>query len=174
MSDMLNLLIEDDSGEHALNFCPLKLIIAGWTGRDSAALEAHIEELEALGVARPKSVPIFYRVDTSLLTTAGTVQCVGREASGEVEAVLYKHDGEYFVGVGSDHTDRKLETVGITLSKQVCVKPVSQRVWRWRDVADHWDSLLFRSALPQTGEIYQDGLTEIGRASCRERVCQYV
>src|SRR3546814_1592374 len=74
-------------------------------------------------------------------------------------AVLYKHDGEYFVGVGSDHTDRKLETVGITLSKQVCVKPVSQRVWRWRDVADHWDSLLFRSALPQTGEIYQDGLT---------------
>src|SRR3546814_12393401 len=113
MSDMLNLLIEDDSGENARNFCPLKLSSAGWTGRESAALEAHIEELEALGVARPKSVPIFYRVDTSLLTTAGTVQCVGREASGEVEAVLYKHDGEYFVGVGSDHTDRKLETVGI-------------------------------------------------------------
>lgn len=156
---MLDLLIDDNSGERALRFQPLRLIIAGWTGRDSAALEAHIEELEALGVARPKSVPIFYRVDASLLTTAGTVQCVGREASGEVEAVLYKHDGEYFVGVGSDHTDRKLETVGITLSKQVCAKPVSQRVWRWRDVADHWDSILFRSVLPQTGETYQDGPT---------------
>ena len=156
---MLDLFIEDDTGARALCFRPLKLIIAGWTGRDSAALEAHIEELEALGVARPKSVPIFYRVDASLLTTSETIQCVGREASGEVEAVLYKHDGEYFVGVGSDHTDRKLETVGITLSKQVGAKPVSQRVWRWEDVAGHWDSLLLRSCLPQTGEIYQEGST---------------
>ena len=43
--------------------------IAGWTGRNLAALEAHIKELEALGVKRPKSVPIFYRNAASLLTT---------------------------------------------------------------------------------------------------------
>ena len=30
------------------------LVIAGWTGRNVEALEAHIRELEALGVKRPK------------------------------------------------------------------------------------------------------------------------
>ena len=37
-------------------------IVAGWTGRDSAAVEKHIRELEALGVKRPATTPIFYRV----------------------------------------------------------------------------------------------------------------
>ena len=30
------------------------LVIAGWTGRNVVALEAHIKELEAIGVKRPK------------------------------------------------------------------------------------------------------------------------
>ena len=30
------------------------LVIAGWTGRNVAALEAHIQELEALGVKCPR------------------------------------------------------------------------------------------------------------------------
>ena len=34
-------------------------VIAGWTGRDAAALEKHIAELEELGVRRPASTPIF-------------------------------------------------------------------------------------------------------------------
>jgi hypothetical protein len=43
------------------------LVAVGWTGRNVAALEAHIKELEAPGVARPRSVPIFYRNAASLL-----------------------------------------------------------------------------------------------------------
>ena len=39
-----------------------ELVVAGWTGRDVAALEKHIRELEAIGVKRPKTTPIFYRV----------------------------------------------------------------------------------------------------------------
>ena len=42
-------------------------IIAGWTGRDREALERHIEELEAIGVKRPASTPIYYRVAASRL-----------------------------------------------------------------------------------------------------------
>ncbi len=38
------------------------LVIAGWTGRDAATVEHHIAELEAIGVARPRTVPCFYRV----------------------------------------------------------------------------------------------------------------
>jgi len=133
------------------------LVIAGWTGRDEAALNAHIEELKTLGVAPPKSVPIFYRVDAGLLTQAHAIQVAGQESSGEVEAVLINLEGELYVGVGSDHTDRALETVGITLSKQVCAKPIGATVWRWRDVADHWDKVRLESFLPNTRELYQDG-----------------
>lgn len=156
---MIDLVIQESTGTTTLAFTPRKLVIAGWTGRDTAVLEAHIEELEALGVARPKAVPIFYRVSAGLLTTALTVEMVGRDGSGEVEAVLWKHGGELYVGVGSDHTDRKLEAVGITLSKQVCAKPVSTTVWPWRDVAAHWDELVLRSTLPRTSGIYQEGST---------------
>ena len=97
-----------------------KLVIAGWTGRNAAALEAHIKELEALGVKRPKTVPIFYRNAASLLTTAPEIECVGGQSSGEVEFVLYSLDDGLWLGVGSDHTDRKAETIGVSLSKQLC------------------------------------------------------
>lgn len=154
---MVALEIASKHGEFTVAFEPTQLIIAGWTGRDERALEAHIAELAALGVARPRSVPIFYRVSIDLLTSAPSIEVAGSDSTGEVEAVLWKHQGELYVGVGSDHTDRKLEAVSITLSKQVCAKPVSTRVWRWREVADHWDEVVLRSVLPTTGDIYQHG-----------------
>lgn len=156
---MMELEIDAATGDSTIHFVPEKLIIAGWTGRDQGVLEAHIEELAAIGVARPNAVPMFYRVSADLLTMADSIQVAGRESSGEAEAVLYKHQGQFFVGIGSDHTDRKLEAVGITLSKQVCAKPVSRRVWRWADVAGHWDEMLLRSTLPRAGETYQSGST---------------
>ncbi|MBV8744353.1 MAG: DUF2848 family protein, partial [Xanthobacteraceae bacterium] len=45
----------------AVNLEPETLIVAGWTGRDEASLRHHIEELAAIGVARPSTVPVFYR-----------------------------------------------------------------------------------------------------------------
>src|SRR4030095_15810128 len=55
--------------ERKLDVAAVKsLVVAGWTGRNVAALEAHIKELEAIGVKRPKTVPIFYRVAYSLLS----------------------------------------------------------------------------------------------------------
>ena len=53
------------------------LVIAGWTGRDEAALKKHIRELEELGVKPPKTTPIFYRVSANLLTTATEIQVSG-------------------------------------------------------------------------------------------------
>jgi hypothetical protein len=155
---MIELSVQSTRGAEQLRFQPSCLVIAGWTGRDAEVLEAHIRELEALGIARPRAVPIFYRVAAAQLTTTPTVEMVGQDASGEVEAVLFKHDGQLFVGVGSDHTDRKLETVGITLSKQLCAKPVGATVWRWAEVADHWDALMLRSTV-NGGALYQQGST---------------
>lgn len=135
------------------------LIIAGWTGRDPVAVKKHICELEEIGVPRPKRTPIFYRVSASLLTTAEEIQVVGGDSSGEVEFVLFSLPDGLWVGVGSDHTDRKVETVGVTLAKQVCPKPVGASVWRYADVQPHWDQLILRSYAYTGGKkrLYQEG-----------------
>jgi hypothetical protein len=136
-----------------------ELVIAGWTGRDVAALEKHIRELEAIGVKRPKTTPIFYRVAAALLTSDDTIEVLGDQSSGEAECVVYSFDSGLFVGIGSDHTDRQAEAVGVSLSKQMCAKPVSRAVWRLEDVAVHWDKLILRSHVSTDGRrrLYQEG-----------------
>ncbi|MGE3150457.1 MAG: DUF2848 domain-containing protein [Pseudorhodoplanes sp.] len=142
------------------------LVIAGWTGRNVAALEAHIAELQALGVRRPKSVPIFYRVAASLLTVDDSIEVMADASSGEVEFVIYALDDGLWIGVGSDHTDRKAETIGVTMSKQMCAKPVGPRVWRYDDVTPHWDRLVLRAFAHVGGErrLYQEGPVTTMRA----------
>ena len=110
------------------------LVIAGWTGRNVEALEKHILELEALGVKRPKSTPIFYRVSADLLTTKPSIEVLGTGSTGEVEFVLFSLADGLWVGLGSDHTDRKAETIGVSLSKQMCAKPIAATAWRYDDV----------------------------------------
>lgn len=141
-------------------------VIAGWTGRDQAALEKHIRELEALGVARPATTPIFYRVAASRITTATTIEVAGGDSSGEVEFVLLRHGGKLYVGVGSDHTDRKVEASNVTVSKQMCEKPVAPELWAFDDVAAHWDRLMLRSFACGEGErtLYQEGTVAAMRA----------
>jgi hypothetical protein len=139
------------------------LIIAGWTGRDPRAMEAHIVELEKIGVPRPKSTPIFYRGAALLLTQADTIEVVGEHSSGEVEPVIVSLPDGLALGVGSDHTDRKIETIGITVSKQLCAKPISRALWPFAEIADHWDELLIRSYAVKDGKgararrLYQEG-----------------
>jgi hypothetical protein len=131
-----------------------QLIIAGWTGRDEIALRKHIRELEEIGVKPPKTTPIFYRVAANLFTHASEIQVSGPDTSGEVEFVLLQ-EGELRVALGSDHTDRKAETIGVSLSKQLCAKPVSQESWRYADVKPHWESLVLRAWAD--GTLYQEG-----------------
>jgi hypothetical protein len=134
-------------------------IVAGWTGRDAAAVEKHITELEALGVKRPVMTPIFYRVAAARLTTATEIEVVGTHSGGEVEFVLLQHGGRMWVGAGSDHTDREVEAYGVTVSKQMCDKPVAPVFWAFDDVAPHWDRLTLRAHVIENGErkIYQEG-----------------
>jgi len=135
------------------------LVIAGWTGRNVEALEKHILELEALGVKRPKSTPIFYRVSAELLTTRPSIEVLGTGSTGEVEFVLFSLADGLWVGLGSDHTDRKAETIGVSLSKQMCAKPIAATAWRYEDVRPHWDQLMLRSDVRHGGErqLYQEG-----------------
>ena len=60
-----------------------QLVVAGWTGRDKAAVEKHIAELEAIGVKRPATTPIFYRASAARLTTYDEIEATGTASSGE-------------------------------------------------------------------------------------------
>ena len=135
------------------------LALAGWAGRNQAAVEAHIHELEALGMPRPSRTPIFYRAAASLVTTANAIQVVGAETSGEVEFVILPRSDGIWIGLGSDHTDRALETTSVALSKQMCAKVVASTLWRFDDLAPHWDSIELRSWAHRGGrrELYQEG-----------------
>ncbi len=134
-------------------------VIAGWTGRDPVARDRHIAELEALGIARPATTPIYYRVAARRLTTATVIEVSGGASSGEVEFVLIGAGERVFVGVGSDHTDRKVETYGVTVSKQMCDKPVAPVLWNLADVIGHWDRIVLRAFATIDGRrvLYQEG-----------------
>lgn len=136
-----------------------QVIIAGWTGRNPSAVAHHIEELAALGIAPPSRVPLFYRVSNSLLRQDNFIEVLGNASSGEVEPLLLRIGGELWLGLASDHTDRKLEAVSVAASKQACPKPVSPELWRFDEVAGHLDDLILRCYIKENGDwvLYQKG-----------------
>jgi hypothetical protein len=85
---------------------------------------------------RPLSIPAFYRVSTNRLTTDPFIEVSGDRSSGEVEFVLVQFGGHLYVGVGSDHTDRRVETYIVEVAKQMCDEPLAGEVWPFADV-DH-------------------------------------
>ncbi|WP_445504669.1 DUF2848 domain-containing protein [Microvirga sp. G4-2] len=147
------------TGEDRIGLAPQALVIAGWAGRDEHAIQHHIEELAAIGVPRPSSVPVYYRVSASNLTQSERLAVLGPDSSGEVEPVLVALADGYWIGIGSDHTDRKAETAGIALSKQLCGKPVGTTLWRLEELEPHWDQIIMRSWAIIDGErvLYQEG-----------------
>ncbi|WP_353980043.1 DUF2848 domain-containing protein [Salinicola endophyticus] len=149
-----------DTPEGTLNVTPRRLAIAGWAGRDQAGVRHHIDELAAIGVKPPSSVPLFYRASAQLLTQAEHVEMLGGDGSGEAEVCLVSDsDGRLWVTLASDHTDRKLEAVGVAESKQLCAKPVARQAWPLTAVRAHWDALALASEIEENGQVvtYQQG-----------------
>ena len=146
-------------GGSAFEVQPTRLVVAGWTGRDAAAIEHHIEELAAIGVPRPSSVPLYYRMARSLLTQEVELEMLGSASSGEAEPVLVRQGGRWWLTVGSDHTDRAVETYSVAVSKQLCAKPLARTAWAWDEVAARADGLTLRSEIFEGGRwvTYQEG-----------------
>lgn len=155
----LHFTLETSSSRSDLAIEIEQLVVAGWAGRDRAAIDHHIEELAAIGVPRPSTVPLFYRVSDNSAVQADVIQSVGTESSGEVETFIFRSGEELYVSLASDHTDRKLEAHSVALSKQICAKPIATTAWPFVEVADHWDQLIIRSWIEENGSetLYQEG-----------------
>ena len=139
-------------------FAPTALVVIGYAGRDRAAVEHHIDELAALGVPRPASIPLFMVFPPGLVSQAPSIEVAGSQTSGEAEIVVVADGDEAFVTLGSDHTDRALEAVDIVASKGVCPKPVAADGWGVPALDRRWDDLVLRSRID--GDVpYQHGST---------------
>lgn len=148
-----------DTPEGPRDFIIQTAYVAGWTGRDRAAVDHHIAELAEIGVPPPSDVPLFYRVSREVVTQAAEIQVLGPDTSGEVEPLVIRADGELWLGLASDHTDRALETVSVAASKQICAKPVGRALWPIADVQDHLDDLQLTCEIEEDGAwvTYQEG-----------------
>lgn len=118
----------------------------GSATRDPDAAVAHQEEVAKSGIYIASDVPAprIYPIGLHALDTGSSVFVQSAQTSGEVEIVIHVGD-KIHVGVGSDHTDRALETVSIPGSKQACVNHLAPTFWAWDDIADTWDDCIMRS-----------------------------
>lgn len=135
-------------------------VAAGYTGRDQQSVQAHIDELQKLGVATPYDIPAMYWISPARITSHETIVVVGQETSPEVEFFLATdHNNKMYMTVASDHTDRELEAVSVGKSKQVCDKVVGDIFWDVDEVKDHWDSICLSSKVKKDGDWvpYQSG-----------------
>lgn len=141
----LRLYVEGDDREEEIDFKVRRIVNAGYTGRDQGAVKKHIEDLKREGIPAPDSTPQAYEIISQLIYLDEEIEVIGEKTSGEAESVLLCTENDVYVGVGSDHTDRELESVSIIKSKQVCPNIMSNHVWNLKDVRKDWDEIMLRS-----------------------------
>ncbi|WP_051898435.1 DUF2848 family protein [Sciscionella sediminilitoris] len=156
----MHYTLETKDERREVRLRPELLLLAGYTGRDTAAVAAHIEELAGHGIAPPQRVPSVFAVSGNRLTTADRIEVIGDRTAGEAEFVLFETDGAVLVGVASDHTDRELEASSVVKAKQACEKPVGATLWPLSELEGHWDELLLRAQVrtDKGWQSYQDGV----------------
>lgn len=154
-----NLITKQGATEKEFNL--EKLIVVGFAGKDIEKTMEHIQELEAEGIKCPKTVPVVYQCSKEILTNSHTIDVIADKTSGEVEYLILVDNGKYYIGIGSDHTDRALEAVSIHKSKQLCLKPYAKDFWDYDEIKDHFEEIkLISSQIVAGKEIeYQAGKT---------------
>ena len=152
-------MLKKETDRLPLEFQIKRMVNGGYVGRNQEEVKHHIEELAKQGIPGPSSTPTLYPVSRRALTQASSIEVFGEETSGEAEFVLLmKNEKEIYVGVGSDHTDRKLERFDIAWSKNICPNVISKELWSFDDILSHWDEIVLRSWVTRNGKrsLYQE------------------
>lgn len=136
------------------------LYAIGYAGRNMEKTMEHIKELEEkLGVPAPKLIPTIFQMSNMVVTQDKDIDFVGSDTCGEVEYIIITQGDKIYIGLGSDHTDRKLEAASVPKAKQVAPKPIAGDVWAYEDLKDHWDDIKLNSYQVVDGKevMYQEG-----------------
>lgn len=137
-------------------------VAIGYSGRNQKSIIAHVEELKELGVPSPSTIPSMYWIDPTRISSDEYIFVIGDGCSGEVEFfAAFDAQGDMYFTIASDHTDRKLETISVSKSKQGCSKIIGNLFWSFDEVKDHWDEIKLhswvRSSSNMDWRLYQDG-----------------
>lgn len=146
---------------HKATISPSRVYNLGSATRQIADARPHQDEVADAGVAIALDIPAprVYPISPHNLTTGDELLVHNSQTSGEVEIVLLATEGQTFIGVGSDHTDRALEKTSILWSKQAYPNVLAPRFWYLEDLRDHWDQLILRSWVDS--QLYQEFQTKI-------------
>jgi Protein of unknown function (DUF2848) len=118
----------------------------GYAGRDQAEVQHHIEELAALGVPAPKSIPTLYPLSGHLVSQDDHLQAPHARCSGEAEWAMIVGDDadDILVAAACDHTDRALEVHGVAWSKQSFPDMIGDVAWRYAEIESSMDQFSLR------------------------------
>lgn len=154
---MTTIVLDDllDGRRHAVE--ARRLVVAGFTGRDAGSVARHLDELAAAGVPCPQMTPTAYHLNPVLVSQTPVVVIGSPHTSGEVEPVLVVWGGRRLLTVGSDHTDREIESRAIDAAKAACPKVVGRSCIDLAVLPDGaWDRIELRSEL-ENSQLYQLG-----------------
>ncbi len=132
----------------------------GFTSRYRENIQAHIDEQLKLGIQTSTEIPHYFLIWPGLLDFSYDIFVVGHDTTGEIEFTIMKdEENEIYIGLISDHCDRKISALRVTKSKQASCKPVCKQIWRYRDIKNHWDKIQLESFQYVNGECrpYQKG-----------------
>lgn len=153
MGHRMNFTVDRLSGSELLEVEVSRGYNLGFTIRDAAKMQAHLDEVAKEGVTPPvcETPPIIFPISNWAWLTGEDCDIQTEHTSGEIEIFMLDTADELLVGVASDHTDRKLEGTDIPWSKQVAPNIVAPTLWAWSDVADHWDECRLDSWVTDKG-----------------------
>lgn len=160
MGKKLEFFIDGEPDEKII-FEVRKMINLGRTSRNPEDIIKHLEELKKAGIKVSPGIPSYNPKIRDRITTGNEIEVLtNSKTSGEVEYVLlFTSDSSFYVTVGSDQTDRELEKSNVVLSKQICLNVISPKIWRYKDVKDHWDDIIMRAWIKKDDkrQLYQEG-----------------
>ena len=157
MTELLCWVISRDRSREQIRIPVSHVVNCGLTGPEEE-VQRHAAELEKDGISVPDELPAMFPLPRQYLLQESEIDVLSPNTSGEVEFLLIPSEDEIYVGVGSDHTDRALETDDIPVSKAVCPNVSGESFWKLSDVERHWDTLRLRSWTGVDGDVvsYQD------------------
>lgn len=144
-----------DERNQRIDLEPEIFVIAGYTGRDRAQVQKHIDELAHEGIPPPPEVPMWYEMPVAILSQADAIDVPTPQTCGEVEPALIGIGDDLYLSLGSDHTARDVEREDIAKSKRVCPKPLGRSIVRIGTPDAAFDAIRLESTID--GEAYQSG-----------------
>ena len=99
--------------------------------------------------SRGKTISVS-RITNDRLTTAPEIQVLGYDTIAQAAIVLIAASAGMLIGIASNHMCIHQE------DPQLFSKPISRQVWRFQNVADHWEYLSIKLS-SGTDEMIQNG-----------------